>query len=111
MTTRLDALGNLIGRHHGSSSHPCVFIIGSHLDTVVNAGKFDGSLGVLLGIAAAELLHTAKLDLPFALDVVGFSEEEGVRFDTPFLGSRAMTGVFDPQLFQLHLILGIHIAC
>ncbi len=68
---------------------------------MIDAGKFDGSLGVLLGIAAVEILSELKCDLPFALDIVGFSEEEGVRFGTPYLGSRALTGVFDAQLFDL----------
>jgi allantoate deiminase len=66
-------------------------MIGSHLDTVRNAGKFDGPLGVLLGLAVAERLRDEKL--PFHLEVVGFSDEEGVRYQTTYLGSRAMCGL------------------
>ncbi len=101
MSTRLDAAGNLVGRWQPRAETDKVFLIGSHLDSVIDAGKYDGPLGVLLGIAAAELLQDADAELMFAVDVVGFSEEEGVRFRTPFLGSRALAGTFDPGLFAL----------
>ena len=106
MSTRFDALGNLVGRYEPHAGTRKVFLVGSHLDTVVNAGRFDGALGVVLGIGTVELLRNVTAKLPFALDVVGFSEEEGVRFNTPFLGSRAAAGVFDPGLFQLADING-----
>lgn len=76
-----------------------VFLLGSHLDTVPNAGKYDGALGVLLAIEVVSLLDGERL--PFAIEVIGFSEEEGVRFKTPFLGSRALAGTFDPALLEL----------
>jgi len=69
---------------------PPRILIGSHLDTVPNAGAFDGILGVVLAIALVESLHGLKL--PFGMEVVGFSEEEGVRFGVPFIGSRALVG-------------------
>ena len=87
---RLDAVGNLIGRLNRSSDQ--TFLIGSHLDTVVNAGRFDGVLGVLLGLAVAEVALATDTKLPFNLDVVGFSEEEGVRFSFPFIGSLGIVG-------------------
>ncbi len=101
MTVRLDAAGNIVGRWPSMTAHEKVFLIGSHLDTVIDAGRFDGPLGVLLGLAAVELLSEAHTKLKFAVDVVGFSEEEGVRFRTPFLGSRAIVNDFDRQLFEL----------
>ena len=73
-------------------------MIGSHLDTVPNAGAYDGVLGVLLSIALVEALGGRKL--PFAIEVVGFSEEEGVRFGFPFIGSRAFIGSLSPDLLQ-----------
>ena len=99
LQVRLDAVGNLIGRHTATNNAAQVFVIGSHVDTVPAAGKFDGVLGVLLGIAAAQAL--AGVTLHHHLDVVAFSEEEGVRFRTPYLGSMALCGVFDPQLLKL----------
>lgn len=98
MQCRVDTLGNLIGR---TMESPRVFMIGSHLDTVVDAGKYDGPLGVLVGLAAVELLQQGGANLPFAIDVIGFSEEEGVRFNSPFLGSRAVAGEFTPELLDL----------
>jgi len=76
-----------------------VFLIGSHLDTVPGAGRYDGVLGVLLGVAAVRLLGGTRL--PFAIDVMAFSEEEGVRYGVPYLGSRAVADRFD--LGQLRL--------
>jgi allantoate deiminase len=73
-------------------------LIGSHLDTVANAGAYDGILGVVLGIALLDSLNGRKL--PFAIEVVGFSEEEGVRFGTPFIGSRALVGSLDEEVLS-----------
>ena len=110
MNCRLDAVGNLIGEfssagqstnHDGSSDQQReVFMIGSHVDTVFNAGKFDGTLGVLLGLGVAEVLKEAQVALPFDIDVVAFSEEEGVRFGFPFIGSLGIVGNFDPGDFD-----------
>src|SRR5277367_3705235 len=90
LKVRVDAAGNLIGRREAEISGGKTFAIGSHLDTVPNAGKYDGILGVLAGIALADLLKGTSL--PFALEVVGFSEEEGVRFGRPYIGSHAYAG-------------------
>ena len=104
LTTRRDHAGNLIGRlaanapGAGYTTAPIVGV-GSHLDTVPDAGAFDGVLGVTLGIeAAAALGDTLR---PYHLDVVGFAEEEGVRFGVPYLGSSAVTGSFDPAWLDL----------
>lgn len=96
MDCRLDAVGNLIGTKSSSGvsveTNRPVFMIGSHLDSVIDAGRFDGTLGVLLGLGVAEVLHRSKIELNFDLEVVGFSEEEGIRYTFPFIGSLGMTG-------------------
>ena len=96
MTVRVDAAGNLRGLYPGSSSHAPRLFIGSHLDTVPRAGAFDGVLGVVLGIALVQRVHGHRF--PFAIEVVGFSDEEGVRFGVPFIGSRALAGTVDEAL-------------
>jgi len=97
MSVRVDAAGNLRGLLAGPAPDAPRLLIGSHLDTIANAGAFDGVLGVVLGVALVEELvesaHTAPL--PFDLEVIGFSEEEGVRFAKPFLGSLALVGDLD----------------
>jgi allantoate deiminase len=92
LTVREDAIRNVIGHYPASSRDGKILLLGSHLDTVRDAGKFDGPLGVLLGIACVEHLRRNGVGLPFALEVVGFAEEEGVRYQTSHLGSRAATG-------------------
>lgn len=98
LQVRRDAIGNLIGRRPGRDAHARVFVVGSHIDTVPDAGKYDGVLGVFLGLAAVQALGDRRF--PIALDVIAFSEEEGVRFKTPYLGSRAVCGRFDPELLK-----------
>jgi allantoate deiminase len=95
MTVRVDAIGNLRGFWPGLVPGSPRLLIGSHLDTVPNAGAFDGILGVVLGVAIVEQLHGELL--PFAIEVIGFSEEEGMRFSKPFLGSLAFVGKLDPK--------------
>ncbi len=97
MTVRLDAVGNLRGVHPGSQGKH-VFLMGSHLDTVRNAGAFDGILGVVVAISLVENLNR---QLPFDIEVVGFSEEEGVRFNRPCIGSGALVGKLDQSLIEL----------
>lgn len=99
MSVRVDAAGNIIGRLAANDPHARALLIGSHLDTVRNAGKYDGALGVLSGLALAEGLGGEAP--PFHIDVIGFSEEEGVRFGVPFIGSRAITGTLSEDLLQL----------
>ena len=74
-------------------------VIGSHIDTVPNAGAFDGVLGVTLALECVEIAQELKLPLP--IEIIAFSEEEGVRFGVPFIGSRAAAGRFDPALLKL----------
>jgi allantoate deiminase len=74
-------------------------LVGSHLDTVPNAGAYDGALGVMIAISLLEALHGRRL--PFGIEIVGFSEEEGVRFGVPFIGSRALVGRLDEDLLNL----------
>jgi allantoate deiminase len=93
MTVSVDPIGNLRGFWPGLNPGSPRLLIGSHLDTVPNAGAFDGILGVVLGVAIIEELRGALL--PFAIEVIGFSEEEGVRFSKPFLGSLALAGKLD----------------
>jgi allantoate deiminase len=95
MTTRSDALGNLIGRYEGSSPDAKTFLLGSHLDTVRDAGKYDGPLGVMVALACVERLHARNERLPFALEVYAFADEEGLRGRTLYLGSSVVAGIFD----------------
>jgi len=92
----VDAVGNLSGFYSGVSPGAPRILMGSHLDTVPNAGAFDGILGVVLAAGLVESLDGLKL--PFGIEVVGFSEEEGVRFGVPFIGSRALIGRVDEEL-------------
>jgi allantoate deiminase len=94
MQVKIDAAGNLRGRYAGASDTS--LMIGSHLDTVPNGGAFDGMLGVMLGLALVESLGGETL--PFSVELVAFSEEEGVRFHLPFIGSRALVGRVDSDL-------------
>lgn len=94
MSVCLDNAGNLIGRRESPGAKQTL-LIGSHLDTVPGGGRYDGVLGVLIGLAVVEALGGA--DLPFNVDVIGFSEEEGVRYSKPYLGSAAVAGCFDPD--------------
>jgi allantoate deiminase len=95
MAVHVDAIGNIRGLWPGLSAESPRLLIGSHLDTVPNAGAFDGILGVILGVAVVEELRGQHL--PFSIEVIGFSEEEGVRFSKPFLGSLALVGSLDAK--------------
>lgn len=92
LTVRKDSVGNLIGRLPSRNPKAKTLLLGSHLDTVRDAGKFDGALGVLLPIVALAELRRRKVKLPFHVEVLGFSEEEGVRFTSAYLGSKGYTG-------------------
>src|ERR1700722_18658260 len=107
MTVRVDAVGNLRGVWPGLTANSPRLLIGSHLDTVPNAGAFDGILGVVLGIAVVEQLRGQHL--PFAIEVIGFSEEEGVRFRKPFLGSLALIGKLDAASLALTDAAGVSV--
>ena len=96
MSARIDAVGNVVGRYEARRPGAPAVLIGSHIDTVIDAGRYDGALGVLAGIAAVGALHRAGERLPVALEVVAFGDEEGVRFPTTLTGSRALAGTLDP---------------
>ena len=98
MTTRIDAIGNVLGRYEAARLGAPALLLGSHLDTVRDAGKYDGMLGVVSAIACVASLSQADERLPFAIEVIGFGDEEGVRFGTTMLGSRAVAGSFTPDL-------------
>lgn len=104
MAVHQDAAGNIIGRYEAAQDTDNVpapkLIIGSHLDTVVNAGKFDGMLGVLCGIACVQALSETGRRMSYPIEVVGFGDEEGVRYGTTYLGSRAITGHLDPKTLE-----------
>ena len=100
MAVRVDAIGNIRGTYAPADpSRPVPHLfVGSHLDTVPNAGAFDGVLGVVMAVALIETLGNRRY--PFGIEVVGFSDEEGVRFGVPFLGSLALAGTFDDALLD-----------
>ncbi len=100
MAAQLDAIGNCAGRYEGERPGlPCL-MLGSHLDTVRDAGKYDGMLGVISAIECVSALHALSVRLPFAIEVIGFGDEEGVRFGSTLLGSRAVAGAFDFALLD-----------
>jgi allantoate deiminase len=103
LEVRTDAAGNLIGRREGAGR---TLVLGSHLDTVIDAGRYDGPLGVLAAIAVVERLP----ELPFAVEVVGFADEEGVRYPTSFLGSSALAGSFRREWLALRDADGVTLA-
>ena len=101
LATRVDAIGNLFGRYAAdpaAGNAAKVFVVGSHHDTVRQGGRYDGAMGVLIAIACVEALAAAGRRLPFHLDVVAFADEEGTRFTSSLLGSRAAAGLFDPAV-------------
>ncbi|ALW83645.1 Zn-dependent hydrolase [Hymenobacter sedentarius] len=95
LLTRVDGIGNLRARLESQNPDAKTFVLASHIDTVVNAGKFDGPLGVLTGLDLLEQLISQRADLPFHIELIAFSDEEGVRFHTTYLGSEVVTGAFD----------------
>lgn len=108
MAVSVDAVGNLRGYYPARTPAARRLIIGSHLDSVPHAGAFDGILGVVMGLAVVEALTTLRM--PFAIEVIGFSEEEGVRFGVPFIGSRALVGTVDEQMLALRDRAGVTVA-
>ena len=99
MNISVDAVGNLRGLWQPPGSGAKRLVIGSHIDTVPDAGAYDGVLGVTLALEWVGIAQ--ELSLPLAIEVIAFSEEEGVRFGVPFIGSRAVAGRFDPALLAL----------
>ncbi len=100
MEVRIDAVGNVAGRYLSNDPGARTLMTGSHYDTVRDGGKYDGRLGILLPIALVRHMNERGERLPFHLEVIGFAEEEGVRFKSTFLGSNAITGKFDLALLD-----------
>ncbi len=109
LSVRVDATGNLIGRTRAARRAAGTLLMGSHLDTVRDAGRFDGALGVLLPIAALEVARGRGLALPFGVEVLGFSEEEGVRFSSGYLGSKGYVGRLGKSELRLRDCDGISV--
>lgn len=99
LETRKDCIGNVRGVLKSTNPSAKTFVIGSHFDTVMNAGKYDGPLGILAGIDLAEQIHQKNIALPFHLEIVAFCEEEGVRFHAAYMGSKALTGMYEASFF------------
>jgi allantoate deiminase len=107
MTVSVDAVGNFRGLYASERSVGRRLLIGSHLDTVRRAGAYDGILGVVLGVALVEALNGRRLG--FQIEVIGFSEEEGLRFGVPFIGSRALIGQLDADILNKTDAAGIRV--
>ena len=110
MQARLDAVGNVAGRYEAATPGAPCLLMGSHLDTVRNAGRYDGMLGVISAIECVAALHAAGRRLPFAIEILGFVDEEGVRFGTTLLGSRAIAGRLTPADLQAKDAAGMTLA-
>ncbi len=100
MSPRIDAVANVVGRYEAASPDAPVLVIGSHIDTVIDAGKFDGNLGVVTAIEVVDRLHRAGRRLPFAIEIVAFGDEEGSRFPSTLGGSRLLAGSFDKRILD-----------
>lgn len=96
MAARQDAIGNLVGRYEAAQPGARTLLLGSHLDTVRDAGRYDGPLGVMVALACVGALHARGERLPFAIEVYGFADEEGLRYHSGYLGSSVVAGTFDP---------------
>ena len=101
MQAKLDAIGNAAARYEGDRPGLACLMLGSHLDTVRDAGRYDGMLGVISAIECVSFLNSQKKRLPFAIEVIGFGDEEGVRFGTTLLGSRAVAGTLDLEVLKM----------
>ncbi len=110
MATIQDAVGNVRGRYEAAKPGAKTLLLGSHLDTVRNAGRYDGPLGVMLALMLVERLHACSERLPFALEVFGFADEEGLRYHTAYLGSSAVAGMLDGEALALKDADGITMA-
>lgn len=107
MSADFDAIGNVVGRYEGRTPGLPALLLGSHLDTVRDAGRYDGMLGVVSAIACVGELHRQKIRPDFAIEVFGFGDEEGVRFQSTLLGSRAVAGSFEETLLDKRDAQGI----
>lgn len=109
MTTEVDAAANVVGRYAGQSPDAPTLLLGSHIDTVRDAGHYDGNLGVIAAIEVVAELNALGERLPFAIEVIAFGDEEGVRFPSKLTGSRAVAGTFDPHSLDITDQQGTHL--
>src|SRR4029078_4700187 len=100
MSVRLDPLASVVGRYDAQNGGPRTLLLGSHIDSVRNAGRFDGPLGVLTAIEVVKAAFKAGRRFPFAIEVLAFGDEEGVRFATTLGGSRALAGTFAEKALE-----------
>lgn len=107
MAAHLDAIGNVCGRYEGERAGLPSLMLGSHYDTVRDAGKWDGPLGIVTAITCVADLNRRGVRLPFAIEVAGFADEEGVRFASTLLGSRAVAGTFDESVLRASDVNGV----
>ncbi|QCT20333.1 allantoate amidohydrolase [Jejubacter calystegiae] len=105
-----DSVGNICGRYEGEQAGAPALLLGSHLDTVRDAGRYDGMLGVLTAIEVVQALHDRGRRLPMAVEIVGFGDEEGTRFGITLLGSRGLTGDWPSEWLQQQDAQGISVA-
>jgi allantoate deiminase len=110
MSVRRDAAANLIGRYEGETPGAKALIIGSHIDSVRNGGRYDGPLGIMLGVDVVEALSRAGRRLPFAIEVVAFGDEEGSRFPASMSCSRAIAGTLDASALEMKDAEGVSVA-
>ncbi|MCC8441981.1 allantoate amidohydrolase [Xanthomonas cannabis] len=110
MQVRVDAAANLVGRYEATHPEAPALLIGSHLDSVRDAGRYDGPLGILLGIECVAALHAQARRLPFAIEVIAFGDEEGSRFPASMFCSRAVAGTLDPAALAVSDASGIDVA-
>ena len=109
MEVRIDAVGNVIGRYEGLLPAAPALLMGSHIDTVTDAGKYDGNLGVIAAIAVVADLNRRNQRFSFAIEVLAFGDEEGVRFPSTLLGSRAVAGTAQAAMLEARDKNGISI--
>src|SRR6267142_123232 len=107
MRAELDAIGNVAGRYEGNRPGAPCLMLGSHLDTVRDAGRYDGMLGVITAIECVAALAGKGRRLPFAIEVLGFGDEGGVRFGTSVLGRRGVSGTLDPAVLEARDAKGV----
>ena len=101
LEVRVDAVGNIIGKLAGKDPLAPIVIAGSHIDTVIQGGKFDGALGVFGAIEAVQAIKESGISLTHSIEVVSFTDEEGTRFGTGYIGSKAIVGCLEEETFQL----------
>ena len=100
MAVHEDNIGNIIGRYEADHDNARTLLLGSHLDTVRDAGKYDGPLGVMIALVCVERLHARQQRLPFSIEIFGFADEEGLRYHSAYLGSNVVAGTLDPEILS-----------